>query len=364
MRSRVLAVDDNHRNLMIIQRCLEREFTVRLAASGEEALEIASGWEPDLVLLDIMMPGMNGYETCRALRTDQRLVGTKIVMVSARSQTSDRLEGYTAGADDYVVKPFEHNELLAKVRVYARLKSVQEVDRLKSDLMDLLNHETGTPLTGIVGALGLLRDTELSEEQHSLLDVAESSVERLQALVQRTSMITELKARSAPAVLERVAIRELIEDAVRSVGVLAENAGVRVAGLGTGQPVIALGDPSLLQWAVEALLDNAVRMSPRGGLVLVRIEEHDAGVRISVSDQGRGIEPELMPRMFEEFLVRDIRHHKKGTGLSLAAARLIARHHEGDLSLRPEPERGTVFAIDLPRERLLGDGAEPAARAA
>ncbi len=348
IRARILAVDDHPRNLAILERCLGQEFDLTTTASGEEALEIAPRLRPDIVLLDIMMPGFDGYETCRRLRTRPELSGTKVIMVSAKAMPAERLEGYTAGADDYIVKPFDQDELIAKVRVYVRLKSVEEVNRLKSDLLDLLSHETGTPLTGIMGGIALLRDTpELTAEQNELLDVAEEGAQRLQALVQRVCLITQFKAESVPVIREPVDLRAVAAKAVEDARADAEKARVHTV-LQADESVPVVGNSKLLLWAIEALLDNAIRLSPRDGVVTVQVGMEGSCARVSVSDQGPGIEPELLPRVFEEFVVADIRHHKKGTGLSLAAARLIAEHHEGALSVETEPGRGSVFRLELP----------------
>jgi len=286
--ARILAVDDNPRNLAILQRCLGHEFDLTPAASGQEALEIAPRLRADVVLLDIMMPGLDGYETCRRLRALPELTGTKIIMVSAKAMTSERLEGYAAGADDYIIKPFDQDELVAKVRVYVRLKSVEEVDRLKSELLDLLSHETGTPLTGIMGGLAMLRDAPgLSAEHLELLEVAEASTQRLQALVQRVCLITQLKARSVPVIHDPFDLRDLAADALEAVHGEAEKARVKTV-LEPGDSVPAFGDASRLLWVVEALLENAIRLSRRGGLVAVRVGLEASRPYLSVADQALG----------------------------------------------------------------------------
>ena len=344
---RILGVDDNPRNLAILRKSLDHECDLVTAACGDEALEIAPRLRPDLILLDIMMPGLDGYETCRRLRARPELSATKIIMVSAKAMTSERLEGYAAGADDYVVKPFDQDELLAKVRVYLRLKSIEEVDRLKSDLLDLLSHETGTPLTGILGALALLRDTApLTSDQDELVGVAESSAHRLHALVQRVCLITQLKAGSEPVRRDPADLRVLATTALEDVRANAEQARVTVV-LEPGNAVPVVGDRELLVWVIDALLDNAIRVSPRGGVVTVRVATDGSRPSLSVSDHGPGIEAELLPRIFDEFVVADIKHHKKGSGLSLATARLIVEQHDGTLSVESEAGGGAVFRLEL-----------------
>lgn len=148
--SRILIVDDNPSNIFVLEEMLRDDYHIETAESGEEALEIAPDFLPDLVLLDIMMPGIDGYETCRRLREDVSLEGMKIVMVSAKAMKSERLQGYEVGADDYVTKPFDEDELLAKVRVYVRLKASEDVEKIKSSMYALLKHENRTPLRGIM----------------------------------------------------------------------------------------------------------------------------------------------------------------------------------------------------------------------
>ncbi len=125
-KDRVLIVDDKPNNRALMKEILIDDFQVKTAETGEEALRIAPGFLPGVILLDIIMPGIDGYQTCRRLREIPELRGTKIIMVSAKATTSERLQGYDVGADDYLVKPFNADELLAKVRAYMRQKTNEE----------------------------------------------------------------------------------------------------------------------------------------------------------------------------------------------------------------------------------------------
>lgn len=129
-----MAVDDDPNNITILEELLDDNYDLKTSSSGEKALEIAREFRPDIVLLDIMMPGMDGCEVCRRLREHHTFKYTKIIMLSAKAMVSERLEGYRAGADDYVTKPFDSDEFLEMVRVYLRPKNAEEADQVKGDV--------------------------------------------------------------------------------------------------------------------------------------------------------------------------------------------------------------------------------------
>src|SRR5215813_382048 len=131
--SRILIVDDHPTNVAILEEILGEHYTLKTPTCGEEALAIALDFKPALILLDIMMPEIGGYETCRRLRGHPDLCHIKMIMVFARALAAERLQGYEAGADDYITKPFDEEELVAKVWVHMRLRSLEEVEQFTSD---------------------------------------------------------------------------------------------------------------------------------------------------------------------------------------------------------------------------------------
>src|SRR5262244_2428635 len=175
--TRILIVDDHPTNVAILEEILEEHYTLKTATCGEEALAIALDFQPALILLDIMMPGIGGYETCRRIRAHPALRNIKIIMVSARALVAERLQGYEAGADDYITKPFDEEELVAKVRVHMRLRSLEEVEQFTSNVLTLLRHETRTPLNGLLAPIQMLRaEAEMAvEERGMLLDMVYES---------------------------------------------------------------------------------------------------------------------------------------------------------------------------------------------
>jgi signal transduction histidine kinase len=347
MSNRILAIDDNPRNLDILRRILKPHFDYRTASSGEEAIALAQQFRPDLVLLDIMMPGLDGYETCRRLRACPQLSSIKIIMVSAKAMPSERLEGYEAGADDYVAKPFDADEMLAKVRVYLRLKSIQEVDRLKSELLTLLSHETRTPLTTILGPASLLlQSPDTTVEQRGLLEAIETGAHRLLRLIEKVTFLSQLRAGTIPFNPELQDLLSIARVKIESVRARAAQDGVSLV-LDGDAPVPIQGDPQNLEWLVSALLDNAIRLTPGGKDVLVRVWTEGQSCSLSVTDSGPGIATEMLPRIFDDFVTTDIGHHSSGHGLSLATARAIAERHGGTLTASSELGKGATFRLDL-----------------
>lgn len=353
-KPRVLGVDDNPRNLSILRKALGDEFQFIEVTSGADALEEARRNVPDVVLLDIMMPGMDGYETCRRMRARPDLSSCKILMVSAKGQIEDRLEGYAAGADDYVVKPFEPAELLAKVRVYVRLRSVEEVDNLKSSLLTLLSHETRTPLTLILGPVSMLIDGgDLTTRQRELLGVAEAGALRLGALVEKVAFLSQLKLRAIPFERMPTDLGSIAHEAVARAADRSGSAGVNLVVSNEGSARIE-GDPEHLGSVVDALIDNAIRFSARGETVRICTRTSGAMAILTISDSGPGIDPEMLQRLFQEFSVPDLAHHTDGLGLSLAIAHRIVEQQGGALNLTHSGgQDGTTFQMELPSAGAL-----------
>ena len=345
---KILIVDDNATNIAILEEVLSDQYKLHPARSGEEALEALEEFRPDAVLLDIMMPGIDGYETCRRIRANPAHKSVKVIMVSAKAMVSERLKGYEAGADDYITKPFEEDELLAKVRVYLRLKSVEEVDQLKSDVLQLLNHETRTPLNLIMGPLELLMSEEAvsSRVRTTCLEIVNRSAERLQELFEKSLKLCAMKAGKWEFQFTKTDLSEVITKATAEVSALASERDVKIEK--ELEHAIAEVDAKEMEYVVTALLDNAIRFSPQGGHVVVGVSADPDYLKLNVSDQGDGIDPSLIDRMFEELNGYDVAHHTHGQRLSLAIARQVAMAHEGTINVDSQKGAGTTFIVQLP----------------
>lgn len=349
--TKVLLVDDDARNIRIFEEILEDDYALESAADGESALAKVGSFGPDIVLLDVMMPGIDGLEVCRRIRQHDDFRYIKIILVSGKARLQERLDGYAAGADDYVTKPFDHMELLAKVNVYAKLKTIEEVDRLKTDFLSLITHETGTPLNAIIGfSTLLLNDTALGEKQRGMVREILDAGNYLHDKVDRILLLSSLKKEEhypttdieSPDLV--AAALQAVEDAVKEKHIhidRQQTEGFRFR-----------GNYQLMQKALTFLLENAVKFSPRDGTVTIAQSLSGDGKHctLQVEDCGPGIAGDLPDRLFGEFRVTDINHHANGLGISLALVKLIVELHGGKVSAGNSERGGAIMTITLPAD--------------
>ncbi len=348
-KTKVLIVDDDARNIRILEEVLSDEFLLDVAANGETALEQVSSFGPDIVLLDVMMPGIDGLEVCRRIRKHDSFRYIKIILVSGKARIEERLDGYAAGADDYITKPFDHMELLAKVNVYAKLKAIEEVDRLKTDFLSLITHEAGTPLNAIIGfSSALLNDDALSEEHREMTREILNAGRYLHEKIDRILLLSALK-KSEEYPVSEVFSRDLIDDAQQLVAEDIRSKDITV-NVQQEENFSIHGNYQLLQKALVFLMENAVKFSPDGGSVAIRefLSEDKEHHVIQLEDSGPGFDVSLAGSHFKEFGIADIQHHDRGLGISLALTKLIVENYGGAVSAANGAQGGAVLTLSFP----------------
>jgi len=376
----VLVVDDEPHNLEVVTHFLEAEgFQVVTAEDGEQALAVATGAAPDVILLDVIMPAPDGFEVCRRLKADPATVFIPIVILTALKSTKDRITGAAAGADDFLSKPFDHVELVTRVRSLVRVKrlhdqveaysreleirvaertaelqqaltQLQEFDRLKSEFIANVSHELRTPLLHVKGYLDLLANGALgavTAEQLQGAAIAQEAASQLDRGVQDIVDFRDFGDRRFH--FERVAVADAAQAAREAITPFAARRGVTVTlTLPPDLPPV-WADRAAVARVLRHLLDNAVKFSPSGGVVRVIGEEREGSVRIAVLDHGEGIPPEKLDRIFDLFYQADGSTTRRagGLGLGLALVKMLLDAHAAHLQVESEVGRGSTFYFDL-----------------
>jgi len=348
MNNKILVIDDEEMNIQLYEDILSHEnYIMETAYNGEEALEKLKFFSPDLILMDVMMPGMTGYEVCRAVRSIPQHQFTKIIMISACTDIDERLQGYHAGADDYMTKPIEKEEFLAKIRVFLKLKKAEEIDLLKSDLLTLFSHETKTPLNAIFGFSGLLKESpNLSNSEKKYIDNMIEAGNHLLSFVDKTILLCELKK---DLVLEKstMYLEETLKDLLVQFERKAAKKNVQFSLFYASRNQLN-ADWTLLVKVFEFLIDNAVKYSPENGKVTISIQSTEKICNIKVIDQGEGIVEDDLEFIFDPFAIKNIQNHQAGQGLSLSICRYIMEHHGGSIKASNQPGGGACLTCEFP----------------
>ncbi len=358
----ILIVDDVPENLRLLSVMLKREgYRVRPATSGKLALEAALRAPPDLALLDIKMPELNGFEVCARFKAEASLKDMPVIFISALSETGDKLAAFEAGGVDYVTKPFQEREVQARVRAHLELRQqreqlrenllrLQQLETLRDNLTHMIVHDMRAPLMAVDGHLKLLEMFEvqtLSADGKSYLAQAREGSARLNRMISEMLAVSKLEAGHLKPVLKTCDLVELARKITRTAEALQADKTLRFASPLKQLPLAV--DEELIGRVLENLLTNALKFAADGGKVLVKLTGTERQARLEVTDDGIGIAAEHQTRIFEKFGQVEGSPRRRGTGLGLAFCKLAVEAHGGQIGVHSQPGKGSTFWLTLDR---------------
>jgi signal transduction histidine kinase len=350
----ILIVDDTPANLALIVEYLEaRHFRMLVAQGGEEGLQRALLVQPDLILLDAIMPGIDGFEVCRRLKARDSTRDIPVIFMTSLADTQDKLTAFAVGAVDYVVKPLQVEEVMARVNAQLALRAMHRqltaANRELEAFTYSVSHDLRAPLRAITSFAHIL-DKDCRE---SLGQEGARCVDKIIATSARMATLIEdllLYARTAcgPEGAVPVPLAPLAQHLAVIFGERTVSAGAR---LEVVEPLATpLGDSTLIGQILNNLVDNALTYCCAQGTPQVRVTSKRSGghVLIQVADNGIGIEPQYHEKIFQVFQRLHSRDEYPGTGLGLAIVAKAVRVMEGDVSVESAPGRGSTFTVRLP----------------
>lgn len=391
----VLVIEDNLEMNQFITGTLATEYRTATAFNGQEGLELAIARHPDLILSDVMMPQMSGDQFVHHLRTHSQLDTTPIILLTAKADDELRVQLLREGAQDYLMKPFSLEELRARVgnlisikrvrdllqqelasqsqdlealvqevslrrrelqialeAIQRQAKELEEANRLKDEFLAIISHELRTPLNAILLGAQLLRSRKPNESTTArTLETIERNAKLQIQLIENLLDISRLLRGKLLLDKRSVALKPLIEAAINTVQAAADAKAIQLESVLDASVGSVSGDPDRLKQIVEGLLTNAIKFTPQGGRVDIRLECQDENVRIQVSDTGTGISAEFLPHVFDYFRQADsstTRTHG-GLGLGLAIVRQLVQLHDGTIEVdSPGVGQGATFTVTLP----------------
>lgn len=362
--SLILVVEDEHSLRYEIVDTLRYEgFQVIAAADGQEALELAVEQIPDLIVSDIMMPNMDGYNLLVAIRENIRTAGIPFIFLTARTEYADMRKGMSIGADDYLVKPFETLDLIDAVQTRlekekaAKRRFEARLDDIRFSVVGVMPHEFRTPLAGIVGYVDLLLDGfhTLKEDQIlTMLHAVQRSTNRLQRLIQNYLLFTELEIIGLTHdKLELIAHYQNLQPS--NTALLDEVAQQKAKDMRRPNDLAIRLEPAVLRIlnedfkkVVDEILDNAFKFSKPGTQVLLEgANLGDGRYQLCVTDLGRGMTAEQITNIGAMVQYERRTYEQQGMGMGLTIVRRLVEVYEGRTSIQSMPDVGTTVCIEL-----------------
>ena len=371
----ILTIDDDSLQRHLTRSILDKNgFKVAEAPDGEEGLRAVRKQRPEVVLLDIEMPGMDGFEVCRQIRSDPDICETPIIIVTGREDTGAIAKGFEAGATDFLAKPVNWELLPHRIRYVLRTyrldcdlrlakKQAEQASAAKTALFATLGHELRTPLNAIIGFSDLIGEKSLGTADLSQYDayVRQINDSGRQLLDAVNDILEIVKCGSGGQELqeEDIKVSDLGKALAAQISQAAEESGLEVRlALPDDDPVLRI-DRGRLRRALFHIAHNAVKFSEDGGTVRIGFDcAAETGLLVEIADQGIGISAEDLPRVMEPFEQVDggLSRRYEGLGLGIPFAREIFSAHGGGLRFESEPGRGTTVRASLPAARVVGRG--------
>ncbi|MEX2603077.1 MAG: hybrid sensor histidine kinase/response regulator [Gracilimonas sp.] len=372
-KSLILLVDDTQANLRLLSHVLKKEgYNYLEATNGLEAIELAEKHEPDLILLDIMMPGLDGFEVIKRIKKIDLLSDVPIIFLSSLTETDDKVQGFKYGGVDYITKPFQKEETLARIRTHLKIRFLQKqlndrikvlrdrevqlsrLNQKKDDLVRMVSHDIKNPLTGIIGLVKLMRDSDKisAEEQTQMLSVIEESGTNLLNLVREVLDRESNKMVTEEIEYADIQFSDLIERVISMNKAKAVVKNISLTYSVTPRKLKVRIDPNKIEIVINNLVSNALKFTPSDGKSKVHADVKRDGndLIISVTDTGIGIPEKMQKDLFKDTkkLSRIGTSGEVGTGLGLDIVQLYVELHGGEIWVESEIDKGTTFFIKLP----------------
>lgn len=378
-------MDDNPRNVEVAATLLGRmHYEIEYANNGAEALQWVEQDTFDLILMDIMMPVMDGFETCRRIKEIEAFKDVPVIFLTAKTDAESLSKAFVSGGLDYISKPFRPEELLARVATHVELKRRKEelkdlnghleekvaartreleksnaqlaiamrdikiLDRAKTEFLQMASHEIRTPLNGILGGVELMKMSELTEDFKESLDILDKSTRRLERFSLQALEIAQLQTKGDSILhLRKFSFSAFLEAFIKEFSEKKGLSGERLHLNPVTGEVLLVADPNYLEKLLNIVVDNALTYSPNDKPVIIQLSEGKENLVCTITDGGQGFPAAMLEKSLMNYQI-GVDHEDQRTGLNLNLAHLIMNQFKGELRLANAPHGGAVATLIFP----------------
>jgi len=367
----VLVVDDNPKNVQIIALLLrEQKYKIIIAVNGLSAIDLVERARPDLILMDVMMPGMDGFEACMIIKTKTENENIPVIFLTALSEKINIVKGFEAGGVDYITKPFNKEELISRIKTHLELKFARdemqrmtnhlvELNAIKDKMFSVIGHDLRSPLGSIKMTLDFLRSD--TGQQYKIEDFRNSVTLLAQTTDEVFGLLENLLgwAKSQSGNLSVVPEEIRVRDLVNSVYLLHKGSFTNKRLNFENNVVdsnVVYADLNMLKSVLRNLVSNAIKYTQENGTISVETAETNGNTHIIVKDTGVGIPLEDLPRIFDEkqHISTYGTNKESGSGLGLILCQSFVKSNSGRLTVESEQGKGSSFIVELPSAKVQG----------
>jgi len=367
----VLVVDDDPVNFDVIEILLfKEEYELHYKDNGTDAIASLAEIKPDIILLDVMMPYMDGIEVCQQIKNAKKWQHIPIIIISALSDKEDLARCLEAGADDFISKPINSLELCARVRSMLRIKSqydhIQETMVLREEMMQTIVHDLRNPLVGIMLGCESLKAVDMSDRAKKRIDQIGKTIEQMRLLIDDILTIGRIEAQKLILDLTKIDITEIAKSVINDFEPITLSKKIQLVGRFATEPAYTSADMQLIRRVLTNLIDNAIKFSPQQSSIILSVEclpknpdhpdpdhldpDHQDLVKIQVIDCGTGVSAAQKQVIFEKYEVGNIVLGVSQIGLGLSFCKMAIEAHQGVICVTDNQPKGAIFTIFLNRE--------------
>ncbi|WP_319266144.1 response regulator [uncultured Draconibacterium sp.] len=374
--SKIFIVDDNEKNIQVLANTLSDLYEIEYTTDGYDAISWIKAEKFDLILLDVMMPKINGFQVCEAIRKEKSFNDIPIIFLTAKTDIESIVNGFRVGGQDYITKPFNDEELKARVKTHLELKKSKEkltnvnkwlqievdlktkelseaynelkqLDTAKSEFLNLVSHELRTPLNGIIGFTDILKSLIDSEDLLEYIDLLEFSSNRLLRFAHTATLITSLRAKKYKFSPEKLNVVSIISEAEAFSSEIFKNKSIRLEFKKLTSKTDIIADHNLLLDGFKCIIENALNYSPANSIIEITINNDYENLIVSIEDHGPGFSEQALHNIFKPFGYGQ-QHIDQNIGLSLYLVKLILDAHQSKISAENSDQGGAIVTMYFP----------------
>lgn len=360
----ILIVDDDPTNLEILAEYLQKaDFDTLVAQTGEQAIRKSACTRPDLILMDVMMPDMDGFETCRQLKNNAAAKDIPVIFITALSDMKAKMTGFAVGGVDYITKPFQHEEVVARVNTHLTLQRQQQQLRQQAEQLRVLNaekdrflsmiaHDLRSPFSTLRLLIGVAAENIEGSGQgelENLLNLLKKSSENVYTLLENLLTWSQIQQGVIKYRPQPIYLQKLIGQNMTLLKPHADQKQITISNAVSAE-ALAYGDYNMIDAVVRNLLSNAIKFTYPGGRITFSAQRDEPWITVAVTDTGIGIEAENIPKLFRagSMYKRKGTAREQGTGLGLILCKEFIEKHNGQIWIESEAGKGSTFEFTLP----------------